>query len=131
MSHYRCALYTSAHFAGPSGLLWGQLIGAAIKAVQQARTAIKDEKLFNRFTNFVIVFSWASKAHLRDERLETSSQAGPALVSRGVLEEAELQEISLQDASTWQPYYCLDVLRSVVHEGLRGEPEWHKELLLV
>ena len=103
--------------------------------VQQARTAIEDEKLLRRFTNSVIVFAWASKAKLRDDRLETPSQEGPALVSRGVLEQAELDEISLQDASTWQPYYCLDVMRSVIHEGLSksGVPKWHvahKEMLL-
>lgn len=119
----------------PSGELWGKLIYAAINVVQQARTAIEDEKLLRRFTNFVIVFAWASKAKLRDDRLETPSQEGPALVSRGVLEQAELDEISLQDACCWQPYYCLDVMRSVLHEGLclHDEPKWHyahKEILL-
>ena len=119
-----------------SGQLWGKLIYAAINAVQQARTAIKDKKLFHRFTSSVIVFSWACKAKLRDARLEDPSQEGSALVARGVLEQAELDEMTLQDGSTWQPYYCLDVMRSVVHEGLcesgheSGDSKWHKEILL-
>ena len=37
--------------------LWGKLVFAAINATQQARAAIKDEKLLRRFTNAVIVFS--------------------------------------------------------------------------
>ena len=55
-------------------VLWGRLIYAAINAVQQARTGIKDENLLRRFTHSVIVFSWACKAHLRGERLEDPSQ---------------------------------------------------------
>ena len=84
-----------------SGQLWGKLIYAAINAVQQARTAIKDKKLFHRFTSSVIVFSWACKAKLRDARLEDPSQEGSALVARGVLEQAELDEMTCQDGSTW------------------------------
>jgi len=114
-------------------VLWGRLIYAAINAVQQARTGIKDENLLRRFTHSVIVFSWACKAHLRGKRLEDPSQEGSALVARGLLEQAELDHMaSLYDSSIWQPYYCLDVMRSVVNEGLResGETNWQKELLI-
>ena len=98
--------------------LWGKLVFAAINATQQAHAAIKDEKLLRRFTNTVIVFSWSCKAKLRGARLEDLSQEGHALVSRGLLEKAELDEIASLDGSIWQPYHCLDVMRSVVNEGL-------------
>ena len=54
-------------------------------------------------------------------------------MARGLLEQAELNHMaSLYDSSIWQPYYCLDVMRSVVNEGLResGETNWQKELLI-
>jgi len=94
-------MFHAAFFIHNSGQFWGKLIYAAINAVQQARTAIKDKKLLHRFTSSVIVFAWACKEMLRDARLEDPSQEGSNLVARGVLEQAERDEMTCQDGSTW------------------------------
>jgi len=91
--------------------LWGQLIFAAVQLSQQGAAWIDDESRKLRLVNMTVVFAWACKAQLRGHTLQSEPEEGRALVERGLLEEAELEEISEQ--SGWQPYYCLDVIRAV------------------
>jgi len=65
----------------------------------------------------IIVFAWACKAQLNGRSLVHAE--GPALVARGMLEQAELDAIGEQ--AGWQPHYCLDVLRAVMSEAWRRE----------
>ena len=99
--------------------LWGLLIFAAIHTCQQGNAWIRDKALAKRFTHMVVVFAWASKAQLRGNSLGDAVEEGADLVSRGLLEKAELEQITSQGG--WQPYYCLDVLRAVMNEAWRRE----------
>ena len=92
--------------------LWGLLIYASINLAQQFHSTLRQSPhLAARATSFIIVFANASLAHLRGTSLSNLS-AGARLVEQGVLEEAELRDIATQTG--WEPYYCLDVLRSIL-----------------
>ena len=116
--------------------LWEKLVYASINATQQARVWFEDEKLLNRFINIVIVFAWTCKAQLRGKRLEDEGEEGhpsiseagkqlglEPLVQRKLLEEKELAQF--KQVEGWQPQYCIDIMRAVVHQELssgEGEP---------
>ena len=122
--------------------LWEKLVYAAINATQQARVWFEDEKLLRCFTNMVVVFSWTCKAQLRGNRLEDEGEEGKVgswnekrrggLVKRGLLEQEELDQMSsenLQDG--WQPQYCLDIIRSVVHQEFNSRvTRWQYGMLI-
>lgn len=99
--------------------LWGLLIFAALHTAQQGTAWIRDAALARRFTHMLIVFAWASKSQLRGNSLSHEDEEGAQLVTRGLLEQAELDQITSQTG--WQPYYCLDVLRAVTNEAWRRE----------
>ena len=99
--------------------LWGLLIFAAIHTAQLGAAWIRDAALARRFTHMIIVFAWASKAQLRGNSLAHKDEEGAKLVTRGLLEQAELDEITSQTGL--QPHYCLDVLRAVMDEAWRRE----------
>ena len=104
--------------------LWEKLVYASINATQQARVWFEDEELRKRFINTVIVFAWSCKAQLRGKRLEhegegeipSISEAGKqlGLVKRELLEEDELAQFAKVEG--WQPQYCIDIMRAVVHQ---------------
>ena len=112
--------------------LWEKLVYASINATQQARVWFEDEKLLNRFINIVIVFAWTCKAQLRGKRLEDEGEEGHpsiseagkqlGLVKRKLLEEGELAQF--ESVVGWQPQYCIDIMRAVVHQEFSsGEPK--------
>ena len=96
--------------------LWGTIIVNSIRIVQQARVWIEDPAATVRISQLAITFSYACMAHLRGSSIEDSEQEGANLVLRGVLTQRELDAIALQTG--WQPYYCIDALRSAALEGL-------------
>ena len=53
------------------------------------------------FTHLIIVFAGASKSQLRAQSLKHEGEEGAELVKRGLLEQAELDQITPQTG--WQP----------------------------
>mmetsp|Transcript_13953 Transcript_13953/g.24887 ORF Transcript_13953/g.24887 Transcript_13953/m.24887 type:complete len:382 (-) Transcript_13953:54-1199(-) len=110
--------------------LWGTMIVNSIRIAQQARLWIHDESLVDRLNCLGIMFSYTCKAQLRGNRIEDDDEDGAELVLKGVLAQEELDMMARQTA--WQAYYCIDAMRAVVDEGLKGEtergnfPDWRK-----
>lgn len=99
--------------------LWGAMITNSFDASQQASRWIHDRELATRFQNAIILFGWSAKSHLRDNKLSDEGEEGQNLISRQILTEAELDAIVNQ--GSWQPYYCLDVMRAVADLALRND----------
>ena len=100
------------------------MIYAAINLAQQTNCWMHEgsPELASRASCMLMVFVNACATHLRD----TSLDKGPdtrRLVNEGILEELELQIICTQPG--WQPYYALDVLRSVPALAPRPRPTPH------
>jgi hypothetical protein len=100
------------------------MIYAAINLAQQTNCWMHEgsPELASRASCMLMVFVNACATHLRN----TSLDKGPdtrRLVNEGILEELELQIICTQPG--WQPYYALDVLRSVPALAPRPRPTPH------
>ena len=107
--------------AAQARCLWGLMIYAAINLAQQTNCWMHEgsPELASRASCMLMVFVNACATHLRN----TSLDKGPdtrRLVNEGILEELELQIICTQPG--WQPYYALDVLRSVPALARRPTP---------
>ena len=76
------------------------------------RRFFDNEELQDRFSRFIIVFSYACKSLLRGKSLTAEGEDGPALVKRGLLTQQELD--IMESSPSWQPHFCLDVIREVI-----------------
>lgn len=79
------------------------------------RRWIRDEDLANRMSRFIILFSYTSKSLLRGKSIAEEWEDGPALVKRGLLTQAELDD--MHSHPCWQPHYCLDMIRAIIVEA--------------
>ena len=71
-----------------------------------------NEELQDRFSRFIVVYSYACKSLLQGKSLTAEGEDGPALVKRGLLSQQELD--ILESSPCWQPHFCLDVIREVL-----------------
>uniref|UniRef100_A0A7R9ZD09 Bestrophin homolog n=1 Tax=Pseudictyota dubia TaxID=2749911 RepID=A0A7R9ZD09_9STRA len=111
--------------------LWGTMIVNCIRITQQARLWIEDELLVDRLECLAITFAYACKAQLREKSIDDEEEHGSKLVACGILAQEELNVISRHVA--WQPYYCIDAMRSVIYEGLKtsnNQSDWRKNVAL-
>jgi len=71
-----------------------------------------NEDLQDKFSRFIIVYSYACKSLLSGKSLKAEGEDGPALVKRGLLSKQELD--IMESSPSWQPHFCLDVIREVL-----------------
>lgn len=96
-----------------------------IRLSQQAHLWIKDSAVIDRLSCLSILFAYSCKAQLRGVGIEAEAESGASLVHKGVITQEELDLIATQ--SGWQPFYCIDAMRSTISTGLKAEEvtdEW-------
>ena len=95
---------------------WGKIISTSLDATRMANYWMVDEgeEFANRFSRFVIVLAYATKALLRGHCLGDAAEAGEMLIDRGYLTREELDDINEDDG--WEPHYCLDMLSELLIE---------------
>ncbi len=98
------------------------------------RRFFDNEELQDRFSRFIVVYSYACKSLLRGKSLKAEGEDGPALVKRGLLSQQELD--IMESRQSWQPHFCLDVIREVVLQlymvpgGLRLEGDQTNKIVI-
>ncbi|KAK1733329.1 bestrophin family protein [Skeletonema marinoi] len=95
-----------------SRILWGDIISKCLELGMMNRRWFANEELQDRFSRFVIVYSYACKSMLRGKSLTEEGEDGPDLVKRGLLTQQELD--LMEGVPCWQPHFCLDMLREVI-----------------
>ena len=95
---------------------WGKIISTSLDATRMANYWMVDEgeEFAGRFSRFVIVLAYATKALLRGHCLGDAAEAGEMLIDRGYLTREELDDINEDDG--WEPHYCLDMLSELLIE---------------
>jgi len=95
---------------------WGKIISTSLDATRMANYWMVDEgeEFADRFSRFVIVLAYATKALLRGHCLGDANEDGEMLIERGYLTREELDDINEDDG--WEPHYCLDMLSELLIE---------------
>ena len=95
-----------------SRIFWGDIVSSSLELGMMNRRWLSDDDLMDKFSRFIVVFSYACKSLLRGKSLKDEGEDGPSLVKKGLLAQKELD--IMHEYPSWQPYFCLDVIREVI-----------------
>ena len=90
----------------------GDIVSKCLEMGMMNRRWFDNAELQDKFSRFIVVYSYACKSLLRGKSLADESQDGQALVKRGLLTQKELD--LMHGIPSWQPHFCLDVIREVI-----------------
>jgi putative membrane protein len=97
-------------------IVWGRLVSVSLDLTRMVSYWMVDPSFGDTFNRWVVVFAFACKALVRGHSLGEPEEEGQALVTRGYLTKAELQDME-ENSLGWQAQYCLDMMGTILVEA--------------
>lgn len=105
--------------------LWGKIISQCLDIAMQVNGWIVVPDIAQRFTRYIIMYSYACKCQLRHISL-CDDGVGNDLVDHGLLTKSEL--LDLQSHPSWQPNYFLGLMRQMVVQAYLEKGSYRVEI---